>query len=55
MPLTVALIQGGRGEDLSAARQLRDVGVALASNPIVVGVFLGLMANLSQTTLPSGH
>jgi predicted permease len=54
MPLTVALIQGSRGENVSAARQLRDVGVALARNPIVVGVFLGLMANLTQTTLPAG-
>ena len=54
MPLTVALIQGSRGEGVSVARQFRDVGVALARNPIVVGVFLGLMANLTHTTLPSG-
>jgi predicted permease len=52
MPLTVALIHAGRGEGVSATEQAGFVARELLRNPIVVGLFLGLLANLSGFALP---
>jgi predicted permease len=52
MPLTVALIEAGRGGDVSAGRQLRAVVNQVIRNPIVIGLALGLTANLTGLALP---
>ncbi|MDP2955162.1 MAG: AEC family transporter [Longimicrobiales bacterium] len=52
MTLTVALIHLGRGEGISASEQALSVLRELVRNPIVVGLFLGLLANLGSVTLP---
>lgn len=52
MTLTVTLIHLGRGEGISASEQARAVLRELVRNPIVAGLFLGLMANLGGVTLP---
>ncbi len=54
MPLTLALIQGGRGNGTSPARQVAGVFVEMVRNPIIVGVFLGLVLNLSGVTIWGG-
>jgi predicted permease len=52
MPLTVALIHVGRGAGVSWADQLRNVFREMVRNPIVMGLFVGFLANLSGLTLP---
>lgn len=52
MPLTTALIQVGRGGEVSAGRQARTVLLELLRNPIIMGLLLGLAANLTGFTLP---
>lgn len=52
MPVTVGLIQGHRGLGVPAAEQARAVVMAVAANPIVVGLALGLVVNLSKVTVP---
>jgi predicted permease len=52
MPLTVGLIQIGRGGDVSFGRQLRGVFLEVVRNPIVMGLFLGFVANQAGITLP---
>jgi len=53
MPLTVALIQAGRGAGVSWTEQLRNVFREMVRNPIVMGLFLGFLANLTGLTLPA--
>ncbi len=52
MPLTVVLIQAGRGAGVSWTDQLRNVFREMVRNPIVLGLFLGFLANLTGLTLP---
>jgi hypothetical protein len=54
MPLTMALIQVGQGREVSAGRQFKMVGVELVKNPIIMGLLLGLAANVGGLTLPAG-
>ena len=54
MPLTTALIQIHQGSEVSAIQQVRAVGIELVRNPIIMGLLLGLVANLSGITLPGG-
>lgn len=54
MPLTVVLIQGARGSRGSVGARLGNVGLALIRNPIIVGLLLGLAANLLGFGLPTG-
>ncbi len=53
MPLTTALIQIGRGGEVSAGAQIRGVLLELVKNPIIMGLLLGLAANLAGF-VPSG-
>lgn len=52
MPVTVALIHLGRGEGVSAREQARFVGREIVRNPIVMGLFLGLLFNRVGLALP---
>jgi malonate transporter len=54
MPLTTALIQFSQGGKVSAGRQLKSVGMELGRNPIIMGLLLGLGANLFGLSLPQG-
>ncbi|MFO8175926.1 MAG: AEC family transporter [Gemmatimonadota bacterium] len=54
MPLTTALIQVGRGGEVSVARQVRTVLWELVRNPIIMGLLLGLAANLAGFALSGG-
>jgi len=51
MPLTVALIQGGRGGEASRAQQAVRVFGEMLRNPIILGILAGLLLNLSGVTL----
>jgi len=53
MPLTVGLIHAGRGGGFAAGEQARAVVKAIAGNPIVVGLALGMAANLAGLTMPA--
>jgi hypothetical protein len=53
MSLTAGLIQGDRGEGVSLGVQVKSIGLELARNPILVGIALGLLANLGGFTLPA--
>jgi predicted permease len=53
MPLTVALIQAARGAGVSWTDQLTNVFREIVRNPIVMGLLLGFLANLSGMTLPT--
>src|SRR5690606_16275256 len=53
MPLTVALIHGGGGADAARAGT-GGVASALARNPIIIGLLLGLVVNLLDVGLPAG-
>ena len=53
MPLTIALIQADRGTDVSWADQVRNIFREMVRNPIVMGLFLGFLANLASLTLPA--
>lgn len=52
MPVTVALIHLGRGEGISAAEQAGSVVREVLKNPIVMGLFLGLLFNRMGMALP---
>lgn len=52
MPLTVAIIHLGRGEGVPAGEQAGYVVREVVRNPIVMGLFLGLLANLVGLSLP---
>ena len=52
MPLTLALVHLGRGEGVSAPKQARTLARALVTDPIVMGILVGLAANLGSVTLP---
>jgi len=54
MPLTTALIQLSRGREVSATQQAKAVGLELVRNPIIMGLLLGLLSNLSGLVLPGG-
>jgi malonate transporter and related proteins len=54
MPITVGLIHAGRGDGVSWRTQLVEVGVAVARNPIVIGLAAGFTVNLSGLVLPAG-
>jgi len=53
MPLTTALIQLGRGKEISLGAQIRNVGLELFRNPIIMALFLGFLVNLTNLPLPS--
>lgn len=52
MPLTVGIIQAARGAGVSVADEARQVVMAVVANPIVVGLALGLAANLTGVGVP---
>jgi hypothetical protein len=52
MPLTLALVHLGRGEGISAPEQAATLARALVKDPIVMGIVVGLLANLGSVTLP---
>jgi len=54
MPLTVALIQGGRGGDASRARHAMKVLGEMVRNPIILGIMAGLAVNLGGVTIWTG-
>jgi predicted permease len=51
MPLTVALIQGGKGSEASPARQAALLFLEMVKNPIILGILSGLLLNLSGLTI----
>jgi len=52
MSLTTGLIQVGKKGEVSLANQARTIGVELIRNPIIVGILLGLMVNVTAVTVP---
>lgn len=52
MPLTLALVHLGRGERVTAPEQAAVLARAMVKDPIVMGILVGLAANLAQVTLP---
>lgn len=52
MPLTLALVHLGRGEGVPASEQAAVLARALVRDPIVMGILVGLAANLGSVTLP---
>lgn len=52
MPVTVALIHLGRGEGVSGGEQAAYVTREIVKNPIVMGLFAGLLANWAGVALP---
>jgi predicted permease len=54
MPLTTALIQVGRGSEITAGQQVQTVALELVRNPIIMGLLAGLLANLAGVRLPDG-
>ena len=52
MPLTVGIIQGSRGTAVSAGEQFRSLSLELLRNPIIMGLLLGLVVNLTGLGLP---
>jgi predicted permease len=52
MSLTAGLIQAGKGGQLTFGDQVRAVGLELVRNPIVMGIILGLGANLVGLEMP---
>jgi predicted permease len=53
LPLTTALIQLGKGGEVSPGTQIGRVASELVHNPIIMALLLGLLANLVNLTLPS--
>jgi malonate transporter len=51
MPLTVALIQGGRSRAVSRRLQLATLCLELLKNPIILGIIVGFVVNLSGITV----
>jgi len=52
MPLTAGIIQGSRGSAVSPADHLRILSLELVRNPIVMGLLLGLVVNLTGLPIP---
>jgi len=52
MSLTTSLIKFGKGGDVTLAGQARTIGLELVRNPIIMGIGLGLLVNLSGSTIP---
>jgi predicted permease len=52
MPLTTALIEIGQGSGVAVGRQARNVALELVRNPIIMGVLLGFLVNLSGLAIP---
>ena len=52
MPLTVGLIQGSRGTSVSAREHLGILSLEILRNPIVMGLLLGLLVNVTGLELP---
>jgi predicted permease len=53
MSLTAGLVQVGRGDTGNLMRQAGAIGRDLVGNPILVGIFLGLLMNLGGLTIPA--
>ncbi|MFC1660375.1 AEC family transporter [Gemmatimonadota bacterium] len=53
MPLTTALIQIGRGTELSLGAQVQGVVMELVRNPIIMALLLGFLVNLANISLPA--
>jgi malonate transporter len=51
MPLTVGLIQGGRGSGESRARQTALLLLEMLRNPIILGILAGILLNFSGVTV----
>jgi hypothetical protein len=51
LPLTIGLIQLGRGGRITASAELRALSAAVLRNPIIVGLAAGLVANLAGVGL----
>jgi len=51
-PLTTVLIRLGQGMEVSLTKQLRRAAFELGGNPIIVGIFLGLLMNIAGLELP---
>ncbi|HSW31315.1 MAG TPA: AEC family transporter [Longimicrobiales bacterium] len=52
MPLTLALVHLGRGVGVSASEQTATLARSLVKDPIVMGILVGLAANLGSVALP---
>ncbi|HSG47755.1 MAG TPA: AEC family transporter [Longimicrobiales bacterium] len=52
MPLTLGIIQAGRGTGVSVADEARQVVLAVVANPIVMGLGLGFVANVTGLAIP---
>jgi malonate transporter len=52
MSLTTGLIQVGKGGEVSLASQAKAISLELIRNPIIMGIALGLLANVSGFTVP---
>ncbi len=52
MSLTTALIQVGKGGKVALADQARTIGLELVRNPIIMGLALGLLVNVSGLAIP---
>jgi predicted permease len=53
MSLTTGLIQMEKAGKLKVGDQIRTVGLELIRNPIIMGIGLGLLANVAGVTLPA--
>jgi predicted permease len=53
LPLTTIIIEVAQGEHISAMKQAKGIGIQVLKNPIIMGLLLGLCANLVGLVLPS--
>ena len=53
MSLTTALIQVGKEGEVALADQARTIGLELVRNPIIMGLALGLLVNVSGLAIPT--
>ena len=53
MSLTTALIQVGKGGEVTLPDQVRTIGIELVRNPIIMGLALGLLVNVSGLAIPA--
>ena len=52
MSLTTGLIKIGKGGEVTLANQAKTIGVELVQNPIIMGIALGLVVNVSGLSIP---
>jgi predicted permease len=52
MSLTTGLIQVGKGGEVSLANQAKAISLELIRNPIIMGIAVGLLTNVSGLTVP---